>query len=129
MLIIEIALGIVLGWLIITNFEALLESLVSLLELFFKVFFSPFKLLMWMKNLIFGVISNYKKPISYALISVMTVAIVTVVGLGIFSNFVSEKNYANLGWSLFGIGIIVAYLIFFKDMLELLSSKSKKNNE
>ena len=49
MLIIEIALGIVLGWLIINHFDAVVETLLFIFSSIIRAIFFPFKLL---KNIV-----------------------------------------------------------------------------
>ena len=128
MLILEIAFGIVLGWLIITNFEVLIEFFSTLVSSVLKLFLAPFKLVIWLFKEIREVLNFYKKGIAYVLLFSITVSIVFVVGAGIFINFVPEKNIGTILWLLFGVALITAIFIFFKDMLEFLSSKTKKED-
>ena len=122
MLIVEIALGIVLAWFIITNFEHIL-----------KVIFYPFKLIRivlieaWeiLYEMIYGVTINSKKLFNFILPFVILIAVVIGFIYLIFE-YIPQPYSMYLFLSLFGIALTFGIFIMLKESYLSYKSKSSK---
>lgn len=125
MLIIQIALGIVLGWLIINHFEKVIEFTVETIGLIFRAIFFPFKLIFRFILSVVEIISYYRKGFALFLLSLIAIGIVITVFVGIHQ-FIPEEHKTTGTLIIFGIGLSIAAFIFFKDMFEVIRDKLKK---
>ena len=88
MLIIEIALGIVLGWLIINHFDAVIDSIFNLVSGLFRIILFPFKLVFKIikevalvgRELLFGLTYTFAKILKW----LIPIAIVVGIAYGFF---------------------------------------------
>lgn len=131
MLIIEIALGIVLGWILINHLDAILNSTIGLITVFFNVISYPFKITwkilkeIWLIafELIYGVSVALLKSSLY----VFPIAIFLVIVGGIFYSifeFVPQPYSRYLFFSIFGGSLLYGIYVILRD-----SYLNYKNND
>jgi len=135
MLIIEIALGIVLGWLIINHFDAVVETLLFIIGSIIRAIFFPFKLL---KNVAVNtfqfVTQNFIKIVQFF-------AILTLVFGGIYFGVELVTNLTVMGYeavpkswkqnapTVVIIGfLILGILVFLKDVFVFLFRRRKNTD-
>ncbi len=125
MLIIQIALGIVLGWLIINHFARVIEFTVATIILIFKVIFFPFKMIFGFIISVFEIISFYRKEFTSFFLTIIVIGFAIALLVGIHQ-FIPDEHKTTGTIIIFGIGLSIAALIFIKDMYEVIRDKTKK---
>lgn len=134
MLIIEIALGIVLGWLIINHFDALVDSILSVVEGFFKILFFPFKLAYKilkelnsiLKDLLFGLAYTFAKIAKW----LFPIALVFGIASGLFYllfEFIPQPYSRYIFFIIFGGGLLYGCSLMFKESYENYKSGASKH--
>jgi hypothetical protein len=131
MLVIQIALGIVLAWLIINHFDAVIETLFSILN----AIFYPFRLI---ANIVLDTIGFFRLHFAVivkgvAVVALIFVAILCVVGLFEIGIELMPKYWKDNAPTVVVIGVIIAgALVTLKDACVFLFekfTKLKKNED
>lgn len=129
MLVIEIALGIVLAWLIINHFDALVETAFTVIGSMLSVIFFPFKLV---ANVVVDTLSFLKQNFELivkglAVVALLFVAIFCVIGFVQIGCEAIPKYWKDNAPTVIVVGIIITgALLTLKDACVLLYKKYGK---
>jgi hypothetical protein len=134
MLIVEIALGIVLGWLIIKHFDAVIDSIFNLINGFFRIILFPFKLAFkifkgiafFAKEVLFGLTYTTTKILKW----VIPIAIVVGIAYGLFYllfDFVPQPYSRYIFFLIFGGALLYGFSVMMKESLENYKNKTSKH--
>jgi hypothetical protein len=134
MLIIEIALGIVLGWLIINHFDAVIDAIFNIVSGFFRIILFPFKLAFKIfkevalvaKELLFGLTYTATKILKW----LIPIAIVVGIAYGSFYllfEFIPQPYSRYIFFLIFGGGLLYGSSVMMKESYENYKNKTSKH--
>ena len=130
MLIIEIALGIVLGWLIINHSDELIETILTVIGFVISVIFYPFKLV---ANIVVNTVAFLRQHFELivkglAVVVLVFVAILCVIGLVEMGYEAIPQYWKDKAPTVVVVGAIIAgALIALKDACVFVYEKFSKN--
>jgi hypothetical protein len=135
MLVIEIAIGVVLGWILIKHFDGFINSIVGFTIGFFKIIFYPFKIIwtilrevyLLVYEVFYGVVATVLKAMRLGLPLALFAAAAVLIVVGFFNlifNFIPQPYSRYLFWLIFGSGLLYGIFVFLKDEYE-----NYKNND
>jgi hypothetical protein len=135
MLVIEIALGIVLAWLIINNFDELFELSYKLFEFAFKFIAYPFKIVWWIAREVYEFTWWITKEAYKFLAHFLRWAVPYIIGLMIIGTalilimvvfqFVPDNGKGTAILFIFSIAIAAFAYVYLKDVYKILTDRFK----
>jgi hypothetical protein len=133
-LVIQIALGIVLGWLIISRFDSIIESIFDYVSGFLRIILFPFKLILKILKAPTLVIKELLFALVYAaiiiLICLILIAIVVSIAYGFFYalfEFIPQPYSRYVFFVIFGGGLLYGFLLMLKESYQNYKSGVSKH--
>ena len=134
MLIIESALGIVLGWLIINHFDAVIDSIFNIVSGFFRIILFPFKLIFKIiievalvgRELLFGLTYTVAKILKL----LIPIAIVVGIAFGflyVLFEFIPQPYSRYIFFLIFGGGLLYGFSLMLKESFQNYKSGASKH--